>query len=332
MPPLVSILIPAYNAGPWVGEAIESALAQTWSRTEIIVVDDGSSDETLAVARKYESARVRVTTHVNQGASATRNRALSLSQGDYVQWLDADDILAPEKVAIQMARATEVGPRVLLSSEWTRFFYRCDRVAFVPGPLWSDLSPAEWLQTKMESNTFMAIESWLVSRSLAEQAGPWDIRLSADDDGDYFARVVGASERVCFVPGARSLCRLANPNSLSAGKRSARWLGSQFQAIVNQITALRRLEDSERSKSASLAMLQRCFIHFYPEHADLVARARQLAGELGGSLQEPELGWKYRWIRTVFGWPAAKRAQAVLPSLRAWRDRNWDRLRHSAGI
>ncbi len=332
MPPLVSILIPAYNAGPWVGEAIESALAQTWSQTEIIVVDDGSTDGTLGVARKYESARVRVTTHANQGASATRNRALALSQGDYVQWLDADDILAPDKIAVQMARAMELGPRVLLSSEWARFFYRCDRVAFVPGPLWTDLSPAGWLQTKMESNTFMAIESWLVSRLLVEQAGPWDTRLSADDDGDYFARVVSASERVCFAPGARSLCRLANPNSLSAGKRSARWLTSQFQAIVNQIGCLRRLEDSERSRAAALAMLQRCFIHFYPEQPELVGQARRLAEELGGSLQEPELGWKYGWICTVFGWSTAKRAQAVLPSLRAWRDRNWDRLRHSAGI
>ncbi len=332
MAPLVSILIPAYNAGPWIGEAIESALAQTWPHTEVIVVDDGSRDDTLAVAKCFASDRVRILSHANCGASRTRNRALESARGDYIQWLDADDVLTPEKVAMQMRRVGAAGPRVLLSSEWARFYYRSDRVAYEAGPLWADLAPAEWIQTKMESNTYMAIESWLVSRELAERAGPWDAQLSADDDGDYFARVVAASERVCFVPGARSLCRLANPHSLSAARRSQRWLNSQFQSIAQQVATLRALEDSPRSRAAALAVLQRCFICFYPECPELVGRARRLAAELGGSLEDPHLSWKYGWIRRLFGWGAAKRAQAGLPSLRAWRDRNWDRLLHSVGL
>jgi glycosyltransferase involved in cell wall biosynthesis len=223
MTPLVSILIPAYNAAPWVGETIQSALAQTWPRKEIIVVDDGSRDDTLAVARRFASPEVKVVTQPNQGASTARNHALSLAQGEYLQWLDADDVLLADKIEIQMAAALAAGPEVLLSSAWGRFYYRPARAKFTPSPLWNNLSPVEWLQVKMETNSYIALQAWLTSRQLGDQAGRWDTNLSADDDGDYMARVVAASRRVDFVPGARSLCRMANPRSLSHAKPSARW-------------------------------------------------------------------------------------------------------------
>src|ERR1041385_4381684 len=95
-PPLVSILIPAYNAEQWIGDAIRSAIDQTWDHKEIIVVDDGSTDRTLAAAKRFESPLVRVVSQKNQGAAAARNLAFSLSKGDYIQWLDADDLLAPD--------------------------------------------------------------------------------------------------------------------------------------------------------------------------------------------------------------------------------------------
>jgi glycosyltransferase involved in cell wall biosynthesis len=96
--PLVSILIPAYNSEEWIGNAIRSAIAQTWQRKEIIVVDDGSSDRTPEVARRFAAKEVAVVSTENQGSAAARNHALQLSQGDYIQWLDADDLLAPDKI------------------------------------------------------------------------------------------------------------------------------------------------------------------------------------------------------------------------------------------
>jgi glycosyltransferase involved in cell wall biosynthesis len=84
MNPLVSILIPAFNAQEWIAETLRSALAQTWERKEIIVVD-GFTDRTLAMARQFESQCVRVVTQENQGAAAARNLAFSLSKGEYIQ-------------------------------------------------------------------------------------------------------------------------------------------------------------------------------------------------------------------------------------------------------
>ena len=98
-PPLVSILIPAFNAGAWIADTIASAVQQTWPNKEVIVVDDGSRDDTLSVARACASSQVKVVTQANQGAAAARNQAYSICQGDYIQWLDADDLLGPDKIA-----------------------------------------------------------------------------------------------------------------------------------------------------------------------------------------------------------------------------------------
>ena len=128
MKPLVSILIPAYNAQEWLADTLQSAVAQSWPRKEIIVVDDGSKDRTADVARRFESAGVQVCTQKNQGAAAARNTAFSLSRGDYIQWLDADDLLSPNKIALQMAALGESpNPRTVLASAWGRFWYRWQR-------------------------------------------------------------------------------------------------------------------------------------------------------------------------------------------------------------
>src|SRR4051812_27885378 len=101
MKPLVSILIPAYNAERWIADTLRSAIAQTWDAKEIIVIDDGSNDRTLEIAKTFESPSVRVVTQKNQGAAAARNLGFSLCKGDYIQWLDADDLLAPDKIELQ---------------------------------------------------------------------------------------------------------------------------------------------------------------------------------------------------------------------------------------
>ncbi len=141
MKPLVSILIPAYNSEEWIADTLRSALRQTWQRKEIIVVDDGSRDRTTEVARQLASKQVTVVSIENGGAAAARNHALKLSQGDYIQWLDADDLLAPDKIERQLLALGEAeDKKILLSSPWAYFNYRTNRARFVPTSLWHDLS------------------------------------------------------------------------------------------------------------------------------------------------------------------------------------------------
>src|SRR4030095_15803874 len=165
MKPWVSILIPSYNAERWIADTIRSALAQTWLTKEIIIVDDGSRDQTLHVARHFASKNVSVVTQENQGASAARNKAFELCQGDYIQWLDADDLLEPDKIGTQVEAADRYGSeRTLFSSAWAHFYYRIDKAHFAPTSLWCDLSPVEWLVRKMGQNLYMPPAAVLVAR------------------------------------------------------------------------------------------------------------------------------------------------------------------------
>jgi glycosyltransferase involved in cell wall biosynthesis len=100
--PLVSVVIPAFNAARTLGASIESALAQTLRSLEIIVVDDGSTDSTVAVARSFERVGVVVVSQTNAGAAAARNAGLRIARGRYVALLDADDLWLKEKLEVQL--------------------------------------------------------------------------------------------------------------------------------------------------------------------------------------------------------------------------------------
>jgi len=326
MRPLVSILIPAFNAEAWIADTLRSAVAQTWPQKEIIVVDDGSRDATLEVARRFASEGVRIFTQENQGAAAARNKAFSLSQGDYIQWLDADDLLAPDKVSRQMEVLDRVSSkRTLLSSAWGRFLYRYYRAKFVPSALWHDLTPLEWLLRSMEQNLHMQTATWLVSREITEAAGPWDTRLLVDDDGEYFCRVLLASNNIRFVPESKVYYRASGSSSLSYIGRSDRKIQAQFLSMQLRIKYLRSLEESERVRAACVTYLQAWLTHFYPERMDIVEQAQRIARELGGTLKAPPLSWKYSWMKPIFGWHLTKRAQVSLPNLRWALARYWDR-------
>src|ERR1700687_3531767 len=327
MKPLVSILIPAYNVEKWIADTILSALSQTWKRKEIIVLDDGSRDQTGAVARHFASQQVVVVSTENQGAAAARNHALQLSQVYYIQWLDADDLLAPDKVERQLTALREGdSKRTLLSSPWAYFNYRPERARFIPTSLWHDLSPVEWLLRKMGENLHMQTGTWLTSRELAEAAGPWDTRRISDDDGEYFCRVLLASEGTRFVPEARVFYRVVPFNrwsyiSTSDHKKKDALLIS----MKLHIQYLRSLEESERVRKACLAYLQTKCIDFFPERPDIVAELEGLAAQLQGRLEEPRLSWKYAWMKPIFGWKAAKWAMMMLPGHKTSLVRHWDK-------
>lgn len=324
--PLVSILIPAFNAQEWIGDTLRSAIAQTWEPKEIIVVDDGSSDRTLEIARQFESESVRVVTQENQGAAAARNKAFALSKGDYIQWLDADDLLDGDKIARQMQVLDQcLSKRTLLSSAWGRFSYRHKQARFVPTALWCNLSPNEWLLRKMEQNLYMQTATWLVSRELTEAAGPWDTRLLSDDDQEYFCRVLLASDGVRFVPEARVYYRASGSGSLSYIGRSDRKREAHWCSMQLHVGYLRSLEDSARARAACVTFLQNRIVFFYPERPDIYGQAEQMSRDFGGQLEVPRLSWKYSWIETLFGWHLARRAQFSMPNLRWSLVRLWDK-------
>jgi hypothetical protein len=339
MQPLVSILIPGFNAERWIKQTLESAINQDYRRKEIIFVDDGSTDRTLDIVKTFESRFVRVISQKNAGGPAARNTALSHAQGEFIQWLDADDLLAPDKISNQIKYWQELrNDRILFSCPFETFYYRWTKARLFESRLYGNLTPTDYFSIKFSDDAFFQPACWLVSRRISELAGPWWELRSPDDDGEYFCRTVVASQEIQFVPEARCYWRVGNGRSISGAWRRSQassqalqsGLRAMFQYITRCIEHFRGLEDSARSRAACIAFLQNRLIYFYLDSPEIVEEMNALAEELGGTLSPPPLSWKYRYIRAAFGWPAAKRCMFALPDIKHQFERGWDKLMFEA--
>src|ERR1051326_9051343 len=109
--PAVSVLIPAHNAGPWLGTAVRSALAQEGVRVQVVVCDDGSTDNAIADLAEFGPEALTILRQPRRGGNRARNTLLAASQCDWVQFLDADDYLEPKKISRQLAEAGDLSLR-----------------------------------------------------------------------------------------------------------------------------------------------------------------------------------------------------------------------------
>jgi glycosyltransferase involved in cell wall biosynthesis len=304
--PLVSILIPCYNAAPWLAATIESCFAQTWTAHEIVLVDDGSTDNSLSIARNFERRGVRVISQPNRGASAARNEALRASCGDYIQFLDADDLLAADKLERQLSALAEAGPDVLSSGNWGRFSTNPARAEFRVGEVSLARNGVEFLQLHYETCTMMQPAAWLTPRSLIERAGPWNESLSLNDDGEYFARVALAARRIVFVASARTFYRTTSGGSLSA-RRDIGALHSLYRSVELTLEHLRAADDSPRTRRACARAWMRVAVEIYPALPELSARAEQASRAIGvGRAPLPGSG-RFQIAARLLGWRLARR-------------------------
>jgi glycosyltransferase involved in cell wall biosynthesis len=314
MSSLASILIPCYNAEKWLSETIESALAQTWDNIEIIVVDDGSIDNSLEVAKKLESHNVKVISQDNQGASAARNRAIQEAQGDFIQYLDADDLLAPDKIERQIQLLGKETSEFVVSGKWGRFWQSPTQAKFIPEPVWNDMSAIDWLICSWEGGGMMHPTAWLVPRVIVETAGYWNESLSLNDDGEYFCRVLIASKGVKFCSEAKSYYRSGISNSLSS-QNTRIAIESAYQSIKLCSNYLLAIENSPRTCYACAAAFQRFIYSTYPDAPDLVREAEIIIKELGGTGLEPNGGATFQFLAKMIGWKPARQIQKFAHSI-----------------
>ena len=311
--PLVSILIPCYNGAPWLAATLESALAQTWRNTEVILVDDGSTDDSRAIAQGFAPRGVQLIAQPNAGASAARNRALRAARGDYFQFLDADDLLSPGKLAAQLDLLAYREPGTVASCAWGRFTTDPAGAHFVDEPVFRDFSPVDFLVLSGETGAMMHPSAWLVPRAVAEEAGSWDELLSLNDDGEFFCRVALASSGLAFCPEvtARSYYRSGLPGSLSR-QRDARARRSQFRSLELITHRLRAAEDSPRTRRACAGHWRRYVHDYYPAPAELIARAEAEVRQLGETVGRPPMGPITAATAAVIGWKNTWRLKHLL--------------------
>ncbi len=316
---LASIIIPCHNAGRFLDETLRSALAQDWPRIEIIIVDDHSSDHSREIAAGYSGRNVRLLASSSRGAAAARNRGLAAAKGDLIQFLDADDLLSPDKISAQMTVLEQSPPGCVALSATTSFQDGSDPEQGVRQDEWPIVDsddPLDWLIELLGPDGrggMVHPASWLSPRSVVVEAGPWDERLSLDDDGEYFSRVVLASKGLRRSHTGRSYYRkYAGFAGNLSGQKSALHQRSALLALDLRGEKIFALTPGDRAKRA----LARCYLElafsaypFSPEVTDLAVRRSE---ELG-SRDRPR-GFVTRSgliMEKLLGWKAARRTQIL---------------------
>jgi glycosyltransferase involved in cell wall biosynthesis len=303
--PLVSVLIPCYNSGRWISDTLESVLAQTWPNMEIIVVNDGSTDDSRSILDGYLSRGVKVIDQPNRGQTAALNRCLSAAHGEFIQYLDADDLLASDKIELQMRRLADK-PDCIASAEWARFREEPATTEFTPDETWQDLNPVDWLVANWKDGGGMMYPAmWLLPRTIVDAIGPWREDLTLINDTDYFTRAVLASRRVLFCEGARTYYRSGILGSLSGLKSRKGW-ESQFKVIELCQKYLLAREDTDRTRRACSMLWQRLAHASYPYYRSLANQALERAFLLHKSRLVPDGGPTFNFASRLVGWKAAR--------------------------
>ncbi len=311
MRPLVSILIPCHNAGPYVAAALDSTLAQTWPNLEIIVVDDGSTDNSAEILESYADRGVKVITEKCGNAAKARNRAWAEATGDYIKFFDADDLINSEFIALQMARLAGRTDAVA-SSEWGRF-YGDDLTTFRLNPqiVWRDMEATQWLvEAWRDARPMMQPGMFLIPASLLREAGGWDERLTLIDDFEFFTRVLCHAREVLFTPGAVLHYRSGLKGSLS-GQKSRKSVESAFHSVIKSTDALLSRRPDGAAKQSCANIFQELIYTYYPKHADLRKQIEARLSVVGSSSLPPSGSPRFLVLCRLLGWKLARRLQQL---------------------
>jgi glycosyltransferase involved in cell wall biosynthesis len=172
---LVSVVIPAYNAEKWVSETIGSVLNQTYKDLEIVLVDDGSTDRTVALAEKALQGcpfPSQIISQHNSGAAGARNRGWRSARGTWVQFLDADDLLEPQKIDVQVARTMCDGPIDVIYSDWQKLIW--SENAWKADDLRTPHIRNDALADILSDRNFLQLGSLLFRSSILDAVGGFD--------------------------------------------------------------------------------------------------------------------------------------------------------------
>jgi hypothetical protein len=301
--PAVTIAIPCFNAARWIGAAVQSALDQTWTEKEVIVVDDGSSDGSVEVVRGF-GERVKLIEAQHCGGNHARNAAVKVAHGEWVQFLDADDYLEPEKIERQFAEAAggETAD-VIYSPTWIE--EKGERYVHAIDPQ-RDL-PAQWLSWQLPQ-TGGAL--WSMSALL--RIGGWKELQPCCQEHELYLRALKAGLRFVFAPTPHAVYRIWSQETVC--RKDPRLLIDVRTALIDDFRAWltargQWTEELQRTAGRICFEMARTLAQSdlgrAAEYHDTRA-SKQLI-----HLDGPAAPRSYRWVHSTAGFATAERLAAL---------------------
>ncbi len=307
----VSVIIPVFNAVSHIEQTINSVLEQSYPNIEIVAIDDGSTDGSWDYLNALNLPNFIVKKNKGKGACSARNYGFQLSSGDYIQYLDADDILSVNKIEQQVNAINHQFDTIAVCS--TKHFYETienGKVTDVPF-LYSTKDTELFLLNLYGANgnhNMVQTSAWLTPQILIKKAGSWDEGLSKDQDGEFFCRVVTTANQIVYTPNTLNYYRKHINGTNIAGKKQRKHIESQINALESKTKRFVKYNGSHEYKRAFALQYKIIAIDAFPQFKDLSNRSSNLSQSFGGSNFLPVLGGRVvELVKTIFGWKTAKR-------------------------
>ncbi|WP_347159302.1 glycosyltransferase family 2 protein [Pontibacter chitinilyticus] len=324
---LVSVIIPNYNGAKYISECLNSCLNQGESIKEIIVIDDNSIDESWMLLTKYVNQYpklINLFKNKGKGACRARNYGFELSTGDYILWLDSDDFLDTNNLQAQLKSLEIAGEDAISFSKTTHLYQYLDgseRRVVDEGPCYtSSENPAEFLLTLWGSKDMVggtiANSAWLVSRKIAECAGPWNEQLLRDQDGEFFARAVLCSSKVIYTPSANTFYRKIEKGTSITKTSNEAYYRSELDALHLKHSYLLKHRNEDAFKKAFSKQYFTLAVGYYPKHMNLYQDAWDAYMQYNLEVPVPVLGGRaVEVFKRALGWRLTKRIKYLLSNL-----------------
>ena len=308
--PLVSVIVPIHNAADTIDECIESLINQSYRNLEIILCNDHSTDHSCKLIEQHLlDPRISWIQSDQFGACAARNTGFRHCRGDYVQFLDADDLMARNKLELQL-RQLEACTRPDQTVSFSALIQFQDGSSPGSGERWhfQDATfdnPLQLLCKLLSTNKYIQTGQWLIPHRLAKMAGPWDETLIADQDGEYFSRVLQQAGTVVSSPAAITYYRRARSGQISSGQ-TARHFESRLQAFRAKLQRIESVTQPETVRKIVQHQCQTLAIASYPQAMTVSEQATRMLAAYQCKFNPSFPTLRLALIAKVFGWRIAR--------------------------
>lgn len=302
-PPLVSIILPCYNGGSFLAEAIVSCLQQTYRPIEIVIVDDGSTDNSLEIIKSYGNA-ITWETGPNRGPSAARNRGFELSNGKYIQYLDADDYLMPYKLARQVSFLEEETKVDVVYGDW-RMLHSIFEGQWQYGNVIT-FGAAVDIKAGLLTHAWLHTGSPLFRRDIVCRSGGWDENIRNAEEKDFQFAVAMAGGVFQYQQLCGYVYRRYGPVTLSTSPNT-RWVENAYMVFKKMEAKLRNAEQLMDHYREALAISYYSIARRYyetdlAEYQRALAHARRVCPGF-----QPRQSRLYNLLQAVVGFDTAQR-------------------------
>ena len=270
----VSIIIPLYNSEAYITQTIDSCLAQTHDNIEIIVIENGSTDQGYQIVKSIDDKRLSVFQILKPNAAAARNYGYHKATGTYIIFLDADDVMASNKIELQLKALSAKPKGWVACCAWAKFKINTKEAVISPQKVWAIQNPIDWCLQSWMGEGMMIPGCWLIPKPIIDKAGLWDERLSLHDDGEFMCRVLLASIGNVFVENTVVYYRQV-ATSLSRQNQTYKAAKSALDVCELYKKQVLFVKDNPKVRQALAYNYRRFMYEFHPKHKDLLQQARQ---------------------------------------------------------